>query len=882
MHFCTLIVAAFIVISGLPASAKDDGDETPSPELCSISNLENIEGIEKAIFYVITPDCRFYAWRNGFIPRNDEVGLNGTKHIIQTHATKKIDRLGPFVMQMGLSKKCATESGAFVFGHREGEGRPELVFMTRYEPGNYVLLRIPVEEYLETATHTHKNLIAMFEESGIMVNTTQKLSTCTFYKDELQCFWLSNENELHMMPFEKYTHAHTKKDEYRPLGQSILGTLENRRMVDQMASLYESGPVASVYMYDALTDGWLYRWNDAERTATNSKLINLNTIPKMENHLASLAILDRATMILTKCDTVECYYYWASLQIESKTPSTCLFLSKLHTISGVITDVRLPEVVPDAEAQIASTFLLFMALADHPYWPVILLVVVSVLIFLLVLVCAFVYESFGFKKRLVVEKVMDTKYARIFWPNNGDIVSLTLSDIETAEAASSQALATIEAENGQIPAAQHTSSSSMPLQSPPMTSRLLFTEEENKTASSLRHSSPINPKIPVNTTPKNENFTSASSHPGFVNIRYATHQPPVLNPRKAPDARKSRITPAIVDVAPSPAARKDDKKEDDALASVKVEPLKEDQQLVDAPYTPATLQSRARKASKAKRQKRRARTPRGTEMEIDRTQQSEKGAVGSVEPSRKRLASEEPFKLSVRDPKTGKSVASRKSQVSREPVALIEPKRARPRPRIARVARSPSPMQDSTSRQSISSTQASASKKRPTREALPPTDVTQPSVSSKKKPQPRNAGTPTQRSRSRAAPPGTKYYSVQGGKPEGTKYYSVQGGKPEGTKYYSVQGPKPAGTKYYSVQTAPPQEATVEKAESTYVSASKQPNKSNYGSAKTSIPKNSQYLGRGAPSTAQNKSMYGAPFLEKSHDSTDLRTASSRSKRALP
>ena len=112
----------------------------PSRHTCSLKNLE-LESIENLIFYSITWDCHLYAWRHGSVPRQNEVGLNGTHKLMYHDSKTDSDHLGSYIKSHGLTKRCKPGNGAIAFIDREGQQTPMLVVMVRYSKQFYSLIR---------------------------------------------------------------------------------------------------------------------------------------------------------------------------------------------------------------------------------------------------------------------------------------------------------------------------------------------------------------------------------------------------------------------------------------------------------------------------------------------------------------------------------------------------------------------------------------------------------------------------------------------------------------------------------------------------------------------------------------------------------------------
>lgn len=123
---------------------------------------------------------------------------------------------------------------------------------------------------------------------------------------------------------------------------------------------------------------------------------------------------------------MQCQYYWVELRPEAQSSYACLFTSSINVIAGVVADVRLPPLaLPTPEQQVLSAGLSFPDLKTS-YWPLILLAVLCFLCVIIIFVAGFIYENVGFKRKYLIEKAADEKYAKIFWRENGEELGVTI------------------------------------------------------------------------------------------------------------------------------------------------------------------------------------------------------------------------------------------------------------------------------------------------------------------------------------------------------------------------------------------------------------------------------------------------------------------------
>lgn len=142
----------------------------------------------------------------------------------------------------------------------------------------------------------------------------------------------------------------------------------------------------------------------------------------MGKDLKNLYSLDKDVLIATKCDGLQCEYFWYQIGSVANSAKTCLFSSPRNVLAGVLTNVWLNPVKPEAlpvvgEAEVGVANAGFFATSK--YWTIILLVAIILLIIACLVVCLCTVEGFGFKRRQMIEKTVDETYANYFWPKRG-------------------------------------------------------------------------------------------------------------------------------------------------------------------------------------------------------------------------------------------------------------------------------------------------------------------------------------------------------------------------------------------------------------------------------------------------------------------------------
>uniref|UniRef100_A0AC34FXZ4 Uncharacterized protein n=1 Tax=Panagrolaimus sp. ES5 TaxID=591445 RepID=A0AC34FXZ4_9BILA len=549
----------------------------------------------------ITWDCHLYAWRDGFAPAMKDIGLNGTEKLILHDSKTNSDKFSSFIRSHGLTKRCRPDNGTIVFMDRQEQQIPQLIVMVRYYSETfYSLIRLNIEELLASKSFVSQSLLGQFDESSIPVYTgTENPKSCTFVKKALHCFSLINDHVI------KQTIYKLGKSE----GKIVYGEYSSKNHSLSMLRIIEPVMAAtwdgknndsSVYVYDEISDGWLYKLNGDETTAGGIRKQSMHKFPTTNKMLKNLWAIDKQLLIVSKCSELQCQYFWVQLHPESHSPFTCLFTSPINVITGVLTDIRLQPLIPELPEQQALSAGWILPDSKNSFWLLIILVSICLLIVLIILVIAFIYETIGFKRKNLIGKGSDEQYSNVFWKENDEEIACTISDSNFNELPPNP-----PAEKKKLPTEEENLSLLTPAVAPelpksPVKSRHLFVDDENKTPESIK---PEKRKSTKSKSAKKPEIPSKNEMGPYKEIKMSTHKPRALNPKKKGN-RRTRRTPTIPDPDADKKSEKQLPKEnkDDVMESIKVKTnLTKFEPLASGEFTTDTIKSKNEKENGRKR-----------------------------------------------------------------------------------------------------------------------------------------------------------------------------------------------------------------------------------------------------------------------------------------
>uniref|UniRef100_A0A914Z0R2 Uncharacterized protein n=1 Tax=Panagrolaimus superbus TaxID=310955 RepID=A0A914Z0R2_9BILA len=414
-------------------------------------------------------------------------------------------------------------------------------------------------------------------------------------------------------------------------------TLSKLRIIEPIMAATWDGKRndSSVYIYDEISDGWLFKLNGGETTADGTRKQSMHKFPSTHNMLKNLWTIDKRLLIVSKCSELQCQYFWVQLRPEAHSPFTCLFTSPINVITGVLTDIRLQPLIPELPEQQALSAGWLLPDAKNSYWPLIILSSFCFLIVLIILGIGFIYETVGFKRRYLIEKAIDEQYSNIFWKENGEEIGCTISE---SNFPSFIGLAPPKEEK-KLPTEEENLSLLTPAvapelpKSPPRKSRFLFVDDENKTPESIKKSAekkskstkkPRPPKKSIKSSSKSA-LPSKNENGPFKEIKMSTYKPRDLNAKK----KRSRRTRRRIPIPESADNHKSEKlpkenvhpkesskefasfkvKNDDVIESIKVKTnTTKFEPLASGEFTPETIKSKNENKNKNGRKQRKSKS----------------------------------------------------------------------------------------------------------------------------------------------------------------------------------------------------------------------------------------------------------------------------------
>lgn len=124
-------------------------------------------------------------------------------------------------------------------------------------------------------------------------------------------------------------------------------------------------------------------------------------------------------LLATRCDHLHCQYFWAFIQPEANSAWNCLFLAQTNVVAEVVADIVLSSLFSNGEnvPNLPSQLALMMSLDANygNYWAVVVLIIVSLLILIFLMFCACIFDTLGFKRQRLLEKVVNEKFGNAFW-----------------------------------------------------------------------------------------------------------------------------------------------------------------------------------------------------------------------------------------------------------------------------------------------------------------------------------------------------------------------------------------------------------------------------------------------------------------------------------
>ncbi|KAK0412272.1 hypothetical protein QR680_006124 [Steinernema hermaphroditum] len=122
---------------------------------------------------------------------------------------------------------------------------------------------------------------------------------------------------------------------------------------------------ASVFLYDPITKGWLYRVSNTSFPAGRQRRKNMHHIHTTQGKLMNLASMGNSVLMATECDAAGgCRYIVNFLQIMAFSPHACVFKSETLMAVGLLTDVR-SEDPQDTEGKDVSPVILTPEQVEH-------------------------------------------------------------------------------------------------------------------------------------------------------------------------------------------------------------------------------------------------------------------------------------------------------------------------------------------------------------------------------------------------------------------------------------------------------------------------------------------------------------------------------------
>uniref|UniRef100_A0AC34G147 Uncharacterized protein n=1 Tax=Panagrolaimus sp. ES5 TaxID=591445 RepID=A0AC34G147_9BILA len=191
-----------------------------------------------------------------------DIGLNGTDEKLIIHDSKtKTDKFNTFIRSNGLTKRCRPDNNGstIVFMDQQNQEIPQLIIM----------VRINISELLASKSFINQSLLEQFDESSTPVFTgSENPNSCIFVKKDLHCFSLFNE---HVIKQTIYKLAKRKGKHVYGEFSSKNHILSKLRIIEPiMAAIWDGkNNDSSVYVYDEISDGWLYKLNAYESTTAD-------------------------------------------------------------------------------------------------------------------------------------------------------------------------------------------------------------------------------------------------------------------------------------------------------------------------------------------------------------------------------------------------------------------------------------------------------------------------------------------------------------------------------------------------------------------------------------------------------------------------------------
>ncbi|KAK0412271.1 hypothetical protein QR680_006124 [Steinernema hermaphroditum] len=318
-----------------------------SDETCSLRQLQNIYPFRKTIIYAITPDCHLHVFRSW----NHSLNLNSISY---TPIRKSF---------------CAFDKNSRLihFVHRQHQMPALLIIIIRLSTNEYPLLEFNLEELLGDLRETTVPLIEHIHKSTTkVIEAKEPIASCTFVSTELFCFWVDAEKRR---VFQQKFEFEEELLRYRPRKDAVPFDKAGIRYLSQkvIASVWDQEQLesASVFLYDPITKGWLYRVSNTSFPAGRQRRKNMHHIHTTQGKLMNLASMGNSVLMATECDAAGgCRYIVNFLQIMAFSPHACVFKSETLMAVGLLTDVR-SEDPQDTEGKDVSPVILTPEQVEH-------------------------------------------------------------------------------------------------------------------------------------------------------------------------------------------------------------------------------------------------------------------------------------------------------------------------------------------------------------------------------------------------------------------------------------------------------------------------------------------------------------------------------------
>ncbi|KAK0412273.1 hypothetical protein QR680_006124 [Steinernema hermaphroditum] len=373
-------------------------------ETCSLRQLQNIYPFRKTIIYAITPDCHLHVFRSW----NHSLNLNSISY---TPIRKSF---------------CAFDKNSRLihFVHRQHQMPALLIIIIRLSTNEYPLLEFNLEELLGDLRETTVPLIEHIHKSTTkVIEAKEPIASCTFVSTELFCFWVDAEKRrVFQQKFEfeeellRYRQAFLPRKDAVPFDKAGIRYLSQK----VIASVWDQEQLesASVFLYDPITKGWLYRVSNTSFPAGRQRRKNMHHIHTTQGKLMNLASMGNSVLMATECDAAGgCRYIVNFLQIMAFSPHACVFKSETLMAVGLLTDVR-SEDPQDTEGKDVSPVILTPEQVEHRrpvsqgYEPIIALATVTLVSVVIYLLAAFTRESASSRGHLCCEGKLNQFWTR--------------------------------------------------------------------------------------------------------------------------------------------------------------------------------------------------------------------------------------------------------------------------------------------------------------------------------------------------------------------------------------------------------------------------------------------------------------------------------------